>query len=186
MEGRKMSLISKEDTLAIFIDFQEKLMPAMSGKEELEEKTIRLARGLNVLGIPHIVTQQYTKGIGETIPSIAEAIGEFEPIDKTSFSCMNNIDFVNQLEIAGKKNIVICGIEAHICLQQTVLQLLDEGYTVHVPADCMSSRSANDRMWAAERMEKAGAIMTTYEAVLYELLRDSKAEGFKEISKIVK
>ena len=178
--------INREDTLAVFIDFQERLMPAMSRKEELEDKVCRLARGLNVLGIPKIVTQQYTKGIGETVPAVAEALGEFEPIDKTTFNCMGHVDFVNSLEIISRPNIVVCGIEAHICLQQTVEQLLAEGYNVYVTVDCISSRSQNDFMWACERMEKAGAIMTTYESVLYELLKDSKAEGFKEISKIVK
>ena len=82
-----MSFMTKEDTLVVFIDFQEKLMPAMNGKEALEDKVIRLANGLKVLGIPNVVTQQYTKGLGETIPSIAEAIGEFQPIEKTCFSC---------------------------------------------------------------------------------------------------
>ena len=178
--------LNREDTLAVFIDFQEKLMPAMHNKEVLQDKVVRLAKGLKVLDIPHIVTQQYTKGIGETIPEVAEAIGEFEPIDKTTFSCMSHVDFINQLEIAARRNIVVCGIEAHICVQQTVEQLLEEGYNVYVPVDCISSRSQNDFLWAAERMEKAGAVMTTYESVLYELLKDSKAEGFREISKIVK
>ncbi|MCF0230604.1 MAG: isochorismatase family protein, partial [Parasporobacterium sp.] len=81
---------------------------------------------------------------------------------------------------------IVCGIESHICVQQTVEQLLVEGYNVYVAADCCSSRSQNDYLWATERMEKAGAVMTTYESILYELVKDSKAEGFKEISKIVK
>ena len=181
-----MSFINREDTIAVFIDFQEKLMPAMSNKEILDHKTMRLAAGLQVLGVPRIVTQQYTKGLGETVPQIAEAIGDFEPIEKTTFSCMNHVDFVNQLELAERSNIILCGIEAHICVQQTVLQLLDEGYNVYVPVDCTSSRSQTDYLWATERMEKAGAVMTTYESLLYELLRDSKAEGFRDISKIVK
>ena len=181
-----MSMMNREDTLAVFIDFQEKLMPAMSNKEVLEDKVVRLAEGLKVLDIPHIVTQQYTKGIGETIPSIAEAIGEFEAIDKTCFGCMGNVEFVNQVELAEKKNIIVCGIEAHICVQQTVEQLIEEGYRVYVPVDCLSSRSQNDFLWATERMERAGAILTTYESVLYELLVDSKAPEFKAISAIVK
>ncbi|MDD4200538.1 MAG: isochorismatase family protein [Eubacteriales bacterium] len=179
-------MISREDTLAVFIDFQEKLMPAMYHKEELENKVCRLASGLAVLEVPHIVTQQYTKGIGETVPAVKAAIGEFEVIEKTCFGCMGNVDFVNKIEIASKPNLIVCGIEAHICVQQTVEQLLDEGYKVYVPVDCISSRSANDCIWACERMEKSGAVMTTYESVLYELLKDSKAEGFREISRIVK
>ena len=86
-----MALINREDTVFIAIDYQEKLMPVMSNKEDLEDKVCRLAEGMKALGIPHIVTQQYTKGIGQTIPSVAEAIGEFTPIDKTSFSCMMNL-----------------------------------------------------------------------------------------------
>ncbi len=179
-------MIKIDDTVAVFIDFQEKLMPAMSHREELEDKVIRLAEGLKVLGIPKIVTQQYTKGIGETVPGIAEAIGPFEHVEKTCFGCMNKVDFVNKLELEGRKNVIVCGIETHICVQQTVLQLLEENYNVVVPVDCCSSRSRNDYLWATERMGNAGAIITTYEAVLYELLRDSRAEGFKEISQIVK
>ena len=178
--------MNREDTIAVFIDYQEKLMPAMHHREEMEDKVCRLAEGLKALGIPHVVTQQYTKGIGETVLTVAAAIGDFEPIDKTTFSCMSHLDFVNQLEMAEKPNVIVCGIEAHICVQQTVEQLLAEGYNVYVPVDCCSSRSQNDYLWATERMEKSGAVMTTYESILYELLKDSKAEGFKEISKIVK
>lgn len=181
-----MGLMNKNDTLFIVVDFQEKLMPVMSDKESLEEKTCRLAEGMKVLGIPHIVTQQYTKGIGETIPSIAEAVGPFTAIDKISFSCLGNEEFAQQLEAAGRRTAVVCGIEAHICLQQTVLQLLDLGYQVYVPADCVSSRSPRDREQSLARMAAAGAVVTTYESILYELLRDAKAPEFKAISKIVK
>ncbi|MDO4546306.1 MAG: hydrolase [Bacillota bacterium] len=181
-----MSLLTKENTAFVVIDFQEKLMPAMSYKEELEEKMVRLAKGMKVLGIPTIVTQQYTRGIGETIPSIAEALGDFTPIDKTTFSCLANQEFKKQLEETGKKNIVVCGIEAHICVQQTALQLLEEGYTVYIAVDCISSRNQDDMLWSVTRMGEAGAVITTYEAILYELLRDSKAEEFKAISAIVK
>ena len=181
-----MALMDRNDTVFIVVDYQEKLVPAMNNKEYLMGKSCRLAEGMKALGIPHIVTQQYTKGIGETVPALAEAIGEFQPIDKISFSCLGNEEFCRQLEAAGKKTAVVCGIEAHICVQQTVLQLLDEGYQVYVPVDCISSRSEQDRLWAADRMAKAGAVMTTYEAVLYELMRDAKAPEFKAISKIVK
>ena len=181
-----MKLIDREDTLFVVIDFQEKLMPVMHEREILEDRVCRLANGMKKLGIPHIVTQQYTKGIGETIPSIAEAIGKFTPIDKTSFSCMGNEEFVSKLEEADKGTVVACGIESHICLQQTVIQLLAKGYRVYVPVDCVSSRSESDKAWSLERMKEAGAITTTYEAILYELLRDAKAEEFKAISKIVK
>ena len=181
-----MSMIVRENAAYVAIDFQEKLMPVMSGTEKLEEKTIKLVKGLNALGIPGIVTQQYTKGIGETIPSIAEALGEFEHVEKNSFSCMVNEEFVSRLEALGKKDIIVFGIEAHICVQQTVLQLLDAGYNVYLAVDCISSRSEEDKLWGITRMGEAGAAITTYEAILYEILRDSKADGFKAVSAIVK
>lgn len=181
-----MSLLTREDTAFVAIDFQEKLMPAMSGMEELEDKSVRLIKGMKALGIPTIVTQQYTKGLGGTIPSIAEALGDFEHVEKNTFGCMANEEFASKIKELGRKDIVVCGIEAHICVQQTVLQLMEEGYNVYLPADCVSSRSENDKLWSITRMGEAGAVITTYEAVLYEILRDSKAEGFKEISAIVK
>ena len=181
-----MKLMNRDDCIFIVIDYQEKLMPVMQDKQVLEDKVCRLAEGMKKLGIPHIVTQQYTKGIGETIPSVAEAIGKFEPIDKTSFSCMRNETFVDQLEATGRRTAVVCGIESHICVQQTVIQLLGRGYNVYVPADCVSSRSMEDKIYSLTRMGEAGAVITTYESVLYELLGDAKAEEFKAISKIVK
>ena len=181
-----MSMIVRENAAFVAIDFQERLMPVMSDTARLEEKTIKLIKGLNALGIPGLVTQQYTKGIGETIPSIAEALGEFEYIEKNSFSCMANDEFVSRLEALGKKDIIVCGIEAHICVQQTVLQLLEAGYNVYLVQDCVGSRKENDKNIACQRMAAAGAVVTTYEAVLYELLKGAKAEGFKAVSAIVK
>ena len=181
-----MSFMTREDTAFVVIDFQEKLMPAMSGRELLEDRTVRLVKGMKTLEIPTIVTQQYTKGIGSTIPSIAEALGEYEPIDKTTFSCMKNEEFIEKFRALDRKNIVVCGIEAHICVQQTVLQLIEDGYNVFVPADCVSSRSPEDKMWSISRMGEAGAVITSYEAVLYEILVGSKEQGFKQISAIVK
>ena len=182
----KMKLMDRNDTLFLVVDYQERLLPAMYDKEVVEDRVIRLAKGMKKMGIPHIVTQQYPKGIGQTVPEIAEAIGKFEPIDKTTFSCFGCGEFVSALEKADKGTIVIIGIEAHICLQQTVIDLLAKGYRVYIPADCVSSRSAYDKNWSLDRMAHAGAIVTTYEAILYELIRDSKAEEFKAISKIVK
>lgn len=181
-----MSLITRENTTFVAIDFQEKLMPAMSGAEMLEELTVRLMKGMKVLGVPTVVTQQYTKGLGATIPSMAEALGDFRHVEKNTFSCMANDEFAARLKELGRKNVVICGIEAHICVQQTVLELIDAGYNVYLVVDCISSRSEEDKLWSVTRMGEAGAVITTYEAVLYEILRDSKADGFKEISAIVK
>ncbi len=181
-----MSLLTRNDAAVVVIDLQEKLMPVMHDNEKLEDKAVRFIKGIRALDIPVIITQQYTKGIGKTIPSVAEALGEFHHIEKNTFSCMANDEFTKSIERLGKKNIIVCGTEAHICVQQTVLQLLEAGYNTYLVADCVGSRSEEDRFWGITRMGNAGAVITTYESVLYELLRDSKAPGFKAVSAIVK
>lgn len=181
-----MSLIKREDTILVGIDFQEKLMPAMSSSEALEDKTVRLVKGMKAMGVPMVFTQQYTKGLGATTETISEAAGNLQHVEKHTFSCMRNEEFAEKIKVSGKKNVVVCGIEAHICVLQTVIQLLDDGYNVHLVADCVSSRDENDKLWGITRMGEAGAVITTYESVLYELLADSKAAEFKEISAIVK
>lgn len=181
-----MSLLNRDDTAFVMIDFQERLMPAINNNERLEAQTVKLAKGMKALGIPTVITQQYTKGIGETIPSIAEVLGDFQHVEKTSFSCMANEEFAAKIRELNKKNIVVCGIEAHICVQQTVLELMEEGYNVYIVADCIGSRSEEDKLWSITRMGEAGAVVTTYESVLYEILRTSKADGFKAVAAIVK
>ncbi len=181
-----MSFITKEDTVLVVIDLQEKLMPAMNNGDETEERAAKLIRGMKVFDIPVIVTQQYTKGIGTTTAKIAEALGDFEHVEKTTFSAARMQEFKDRLAAAGRKNVVICGVEAHICVLQTALQLMEEGYNVYLAVDCIDSRNENDKLWGISRMGDAGAVITTYESVLYEILQDSKAEGFKAISAIVK
>lgn len=181
-----MNIIDRNDAVLVAIDFQTKLMPAMADREKLEEAAVKLIKGLGVLKVPAIVTQQYTKGLGPTVSPIAEALGDYEPIEKTTFSAMEEPDFVKALEQSGKKTVILIGIEAHICVQQTALQLMDRGYSVYVIQDCIASRKESDNLCSQQRMAAAGAVITTYESVLYELLKGAKAEGFKAISAIVK
>ncbi|MEG2323952.1 MAG: hydrolase [Anaerovoracaceae bacterium] len=181
-----MSTIKKEDAIFIAIDFQERLLPAMNNCKELEATMVKMAEGMKVLNIPTIVTQQYTKGLGSTTQPIAEALGRFEPIDKTTFSALGQEAFINELKASGKKTTIITGIETHICVQQTAIDLLEKGYNVYVVKDCVASRKDSDNLCSQERMARAGAVITTYESVLYELLGGAKAEGFKAISAIVK
>jgi len=181
-----MRLIDRNNTALVAIDFQEKLMPAMSNREALEDKVSRLISGMRAMDIPAVVTQQYTKGLGETVAPIAEALGEFSHVEKTTFSCMTNEEFAGRIKELNRKNIVVCGIEAHICVQQTVLQLMEAGYNVYLIVDCISSRSEEDKLWSITRMGEAGAVITTYESILYELLKDSKDPAFKAVSAVVK
>lgn len=178
--------LKKDDCILLLIDFQEKLMPAMKNRDELESSVVKLAKGCRILGVPILVSQQYTKGLGETVPQIKQAAGEFNPIEKTSFSCCGEPSFLAELEKTGKKTIIAAGIEAHICVQQTVLDLLEKGYNVFLVNDCIASRNNNDKKYAQRRMSESGAIGTTFESVLFELCQHSKAPEFKEISNLVK
>ncbi len=188
--------IDREDVVFVGIDFQEKLMPAMKNSEELEQQTVKLIKGLKVLGVPMIFTQQYTKGLGMTSPSFQEAFGEtagegdhqseFTYIEKSSFSAMGEPEFERVLKESKRNTVIIAGIEAHVCVQLTVLDLLENGYNVFVVNDCISSRSNTDKKYAQRRMGDSGAIGTTYESVLFELCGGAKDASFKQISAIVK
>jgi len=178
--------IRKEDAVLVLIDFQEKLMPAMKDPEELEEVTEKLIRGCRILGVPALVTQQYTKGLGHTVPRLCEVIGSFEPIEKTAFSAMGEPAFVEALKTCGRKTVILAGIESHVCVQQTALDLLEAGFSVFLVTDCISSRSKNDRKYAVLRMADSGVLRTTCEAVLFELCGGAREPGFKEISALVK
>ena len=181
-----MSLMNINDSVLVVIDCQTKLMPAIKDTDVLEQTVVKLARGIKVMDVPVVVTQQYTKGLGPTTDDICEALGEFEPIEKTTFSAMGAPEFVERIKAAGKKNILMTGVETHICVQQTTLELLKAGYNVYLIDDCVGSRTKNDKKVACQRMAAAGAVVTTYEAALYEILKGAKEDGFKAISAIVK
>jgi nicotinamidase-related amidase len=178
--------INKEQTAGLIIDIQEKLTPYIYKHELISSNTTLLIRGLKVLDIPVILTQQYTRGLGETIAPIYEAIGNITPVEKISFSCCDEPVFMEKLGHLGRKNIIIAGTEAHVCVLQTVLDLMDKAYLPVVVEDCISSRKKRDKKTAVERMRKEGAIITTYESILFELTRFAGTEAFKQISKIIK
>jgi len=178
--------IFKEDSVALIIDIQELLFPYISDQEKLELNTVRLVKGLNELEIPVVVTQQYTKRLLPTIKSVANEIKDLKPIEKMSFSCCGEPRFNETLALSGKINVIIAGIETHVCVMQTVLDLLERGFKPIIVEDCVSSRYPNDKKIAIERMRSEGAIITTYESLLFELLQVSGTDTFKAISKIVK
>ena len=181
-----MSLIKKEDAVLAVIDLQTKLLPAMANPEPLQETVVKLIKGIRVLGVPVLVTQQYTKGLGPTVPTVAEVLGSFSPIEKMTFSAMGEPDFARALAETNRKTVILIGIETHICVQQTALQMAEDGYNVYIIRDCVASRKEEDNLCSQQRMAAAGIVVTTYESVLYELMRGAKADGFKAISAIVK
>lgn len=178
--------ITKENTTALFIDFQERLFPAMHEKETLLKNTKMLLEGLSILGIPVAFTQQYTKGLGETLDEIKSQVPGFTAIEKTDFSCFGAEAYTAFLQHHQSKTIILCGIEAHVCVLQTAVDLKEAGYHPVVVTDCITSRSAASKESAIERFRCEGIIMVSCESILFELTRSAKAPEFKAISKLVK
>lgn len=182
----KFTRVKKEDTAAVVVDIQERLFPIIYKNDKLTNSLVRLIHGLRVLDIPLIVTQQYTKGLGETIKPVKDALGGFTHIEKQSFSCCGDEAFMDAVKKTGKRNIILMGIESHVCVLQTCLDLIDGGFQPVLIEDCVSSRYKNDKKIAVERMRQAGAIVSTYESILFELTVVSGTEQFKAIAKIIK
>jgi len=178
--------INKESCSGLVIDIQEKLFPHMKGKEEMLRKCLILIEGLKVLGIPVVLTEQYPRGLGPTLEPVASALGGEQAIEKAAFSCCDEPAYLNSLEKSGANTLLICGIEAHVCVMQTVVDLIGSGYKAVVVEDCISSRNPDDMRVALERMRTEGAVITTCESILFELARFSGTEEFKVISRLVK
>ena len=178
--------ITKENTTALFIDFQERLFPAMHEKETLLKNVKILAEGLNILGIPMAFTQQYTKGLGETIEELKSLVPGFKAIEKTDFSCFGSEEYTSFLQKNKSKTIILCGIEAHVCVLQTVVDLKAFGYIPIVITDCITSRSLINKESAIDRFRFENIMMATCESILFELTLSAKAEEFRSISKLVK
>jgi len=175
--------LEAEQCVLIIIDIQEKLLPPIFQKEQLIKNTQLLIRLAGILRIPHIATVQYAKGLGNTVPEIASLLPETEPIDKQMFSCFGSDVFCSLLKrMPGHRNtVLLCGMESHICVTQTALGALREGYIVHVASDAVSSRSEWNWKIGLERMRAAGAVISSTEMVVYELLRSSGSPEFKEL-----
>lgn len=174
--------------MALIVDIQEKLVPVIYNSEELIANTIKLIKGLNELDVPIIISQQYTKGLGMTVPEILDACGEDVSFyyDKLSFSCAQDETILSAIKACNKKNIIICGMEAHICVLQTVIDLIMLGYNVILIEDCISSRREADKHTGIKRAYAEGAIPASYESLLFELMQCAGTESFKKISAIIK
>lgn len=178
--------ILKEHTSAIVIDIQERLFPHIYDHKALEKNVNILIQGLNLLKIPVIVTEQYRKGLGPTIESVSGNLIDFHPIEKMSFSCCDESKFLKDLMLKNSKHVIIAGIETHVCVLQTVIDLVDNGFHPVVVEDCVSSRKANDKHMAIERMRSEGAIISTYESILLEICRIAGNDTFRAISQLIK
>jgi nicotinamidase-related amidase len=175
--------LEAEQCALIVVDLQEKLLPPIWQKEQLVKNAQLLIRLAGILKIPAIVTTQYAKGLGTTVPEIASLLPESTPIDKLKFSCFGSDVFCSLLKrLPGQRTtVLLCGMETHICVMQTALGALREGYVVHVASDAVSSRAEWNWHVGLDRMRAAGAVISSTEMVIYELLRSSGAPAFKAL-----
>jgi len=178
--------IFSSDTVALVVDIQDKLFPHIDNNDSLKINCQILLSGLKVLEVPIIVTEQYPKGLGSTIKDLSVLVDNFSPIEKLSFSCCGEKKFLEAVQGYGKRNIIIFGIETHVCVLQTVMDLIERGYHPVIIEDCVSSRKPKDRETALKRMAREGVIITTYESILFELCEVAGTDQFKQISKLVK
>ena len=175
--------LEAEQCALIVVDIQEKLLPPIFQKEQLVRNSKLLIRAADVLKIPAIVSTQYAKGLGKTVPEVASLLPDTEAIDKDRFSCFGSDVFCTLLKrLPGNRNtLLLCGMESHICVMQTALAALREGYLVHVASDAVSSRTEWNWKIGLERMRAAGAVLSSTEMMIYELMRSSSSPAFKEM-----
>jgi len=175
--------LQAEHCALLVIDIQQKLLPPIFQNEQLVRNARLLIRAATILNIPALVSTQYAKGLGGTVPEIASLLAGTEAIDKTLFSCFGSDAFCAGLKrLPGQRStLLLCGMESHICVTQTALGALREGYLVHVASDAVSSRTEWNWKIGLDRMRAAGAVISSTEMMIYELMRSSSSAAFKEL-----
>ena len=181
-----MGMLKTDDTALILIDVQGNLAEAMHAKKALYENLRKLIKGVQVLKIPIIWLEQVPEKLGPTIPQVSELLPSIRPIPKSSFSCSRNRTFTESLDRLDRRQLLLTGIESHVCVYQTAVDLLEEGYEVHVVADAVSSRTPENKQIGLDKTKDAGCRITSTETALFELLGVAEGPEFKEIAKIVK
>jgi nicotinamidase-related amidase len=179
-------MLEVDRTVLVVVDAQVKLMAAMHEKDQLIKNLVKLVKGAKVLNVPIIVTEQNPRGLGPTIPELAELIKDDPVISKLSFSCCGEEAFMAAFDKTERDQILICGMESHVCVYQTAADLLEQGYEVEVVMDAVSSRTPENRAIGWEKCKEYGASLTGVETVLFELLQVAEGPQFKEIFQIVK
>jgi len=184
-EAHSMRIL-KEDCAGMVIDVQEKIFGVMDQKQQMLNRTLILVEGLKALSVPVLITEQYPKGLGKTLDVVSQAVAPESPVQKMVFSCCDEPVLFARLKSLKRSRVILCGIEAHVCVLQTVIDLIEKGYTPVVVADCTTSRTPDDKAVALRRMRDEGALVTTSESILFELVRESGTDLFKTISRLVK
>jgi nicotinamidase-related amidase len=178
--------LTRSNTALLVVDFQEKLLPAIHERERVVQNAVRLVKGAGVFGLPVLVTEQYRKGLGLTVPELATAVPGFAPIEKLAFSACGAPAIVGALAAQRIRTVLLCGIEAHVCVCQTALDLLERSLAVFVASDAISSRTPENRRAGIDRMCSAGAVMVSTEMALFELLGQAGTDEFKQVLTLVK
>jgi nicotinamidase-related amidase len=182
--ARSPELMSASDTGLLVVDVQQKLIGLIDGHARIVWNIRRLIDGAKLFNLPTLATEQYPQGLGPTTPELLPLVKRV--FEKTVFSCGGSAAFCQELESLGPRKWLLCGIETHVCVQQTVLDLLAEGFNIYVAADAVGSRYSIDYEIALRRMESSGATLTTVEAALFEWCQDSKSAQFKQVSQLVR
>jgi nicotinamidase-related amidase len=179
----KVTKLERDRAVLVLVDVQEAFRKAIPDFDDIASAAANLARGAAALGVPVVVTEQYPRGLGRTVETVAGALPEgTQPLEKVRFSAAEADGF----DLGGRDQALVCGIETHVCVNQTVLDLLGDGVDVQVATDAVGSRTADNKALGLERMRDAGAGMTSVETALFELLGGSDAAEFKEVQALVK
>lgn len=181
--------ILKEETALLVVDLQEKLMPVIGAGQEVISRAATLIAGIKEFSLPIVVLRQYPKGLGDTHPEVLVALGEHTPFDKVAYSAMQDQEIINEmraLKARGIKNVIVCGVESHICVLQSCIDLMADGFQAIMVADAVGSRNSYDKEVALLRAGQEGILLTTVESILFELCMTAKAEEFKAISKLIR
>lgn len=182
----KKFFLDRHDAALVLIDLQERLAAVMSERERVVANCLHLIAIAGMYSIPVIVTEQYPKGLGPTVTEIRDALQGCRPVEKITFSCCEVPSFLAEIRATGRTQLVLAGMETHICVLQTCLGLLSEGFTVHVAADAVCSRTKANWKSGCGLMRDAGAVLTNTETVLFQLLKEAGTEEFKAISKRIR
>ena len=181
-----MELIGRENTGLLVVDVQEKLMQVMGRKQRVIDNIIKLLHLSKLFNLPVILTEHYLKWLGPTLPEIIESLPTYEPIQKLHFNCCDVDAFNERIESEGFKNIIVTGVESHICIFQTCVSILEKGYQVHVPQDAVDSRTDENWRVGLGLINKAGAFITSTETVIYQILKKAGTKEFKKMLKIIR
>jgi nicotinamidase-related amidase len=178
--------LNKKESFLVVIDIQEKLVPTMDQRKAVYDNCNHLIEAAKLLDIPVVLTEQYPKGLGPTVEEITEVLPSYSPLEKITFDCCRGDGFLDKIASLNRKQAIIAGMETHVCVLQTCLSLLKEGYSPHLVSDAVCSRKKSDFLTARELMRDAGAIITCTETVLFQLLEKAGTPEFKAISKRIK